>query len=257
MRRVVVISDIQAPLHDKKMVEAVTLAVKGMKLGPDDLVAVVGDECDSTSIGRWVRGRAQEYTDNLQVALDTTHDIIKGFREAAPRTPVIVQRSNHTTDRIQNYVNKHAPALAPLRGLDWASLMRYDEIDVQLRLWPTPIAPGWLMAHGDELSGSSRIAGGLAMGLSRRFGKSVVCGHSHKAGIQHDHDSHSGKITRYLFGMEVGSLMSLPKAQYLKSGGANWTHGFGVLYQHGNHVTPNLVPIVNRGFTLEGKHHSW
>lgn len=91
----------------------------------------------------------------------------------------------------------------------------------------------------------------------RREGKTAITQNSHKAGIQHDHDSHSGKITRYLFGMEVGSLMSLPKAQYLKSGGANWTHGFGVLYQHGNHVTPNLVPIVNRGFTLEGKHHSW
>lgn len=252
MKRIVVVSDIQAPLHDPKMVRGVTEFIGDYQ---PDMIATVGDECDCTSIGRWVRGRAEEHTADLQKAIDATHSIMRGFREAAPNAHMVVQRSNHTTTRLENYIGTHAPALSPIRGLDWKSLMGYGELDIELSLQPTVIAPGWLMMHGDE-GRSATYSGGTALKLANQVGESVVCGHTHKQGLLHDHDSHSGRITKRRFGFEVGHLMDLREASYIKAG-ANWQAGFGLLYVDGKHVTPTPIPIVGNRFTVEGKSYSW
>lgn len=252
MKRIVVVSDMQIPLHSPKMVTAVTEFIGDYQ---PDMVATVGDECDCTSIGRWVRGRAEEHTSDLQKAIDATHSIMRGFREAAPHAHMVVQRSNHTTTRLENYIGTHAPALSPIRGLDWKSLMGYGELDIELSLQPTVIAPGWLMMHGDE-GRSATYSGGTALKLANQVGESVVCGHTHKQGLIHDHDSHSGRITKRRFGFEVGHLMDLRKASYIKAG-ANWQAGFGLLYVDGKHVTPTPIPIVGNRFTVEGKSYSW
>lgn len=257
MRRIVVVSDIQAPLHDVKAVEAVTEFIGDFQ---PDMVATVGDEADCTSISRHVRGRDKEYTDNLQAGLDSAHAVMRGFREAAPRAEMVVQRSNHTTTRLENYIGLHAPGIASLRGLTWPALMRYDEIDVKLSLAPTLIAPGWHMLHGDE-GRSATYAGGTALKLANQLGTSVLCGHTHKQGLIHDHDAHSGKVTKHRFGFEVGHLMDMRKADaanggYLKFGGSNWQAGFGLLYVTGKAVLPVPVPIVNGKFVVEGKEYT-
>lgn len=252
MKRIVVVSDIQAPLHDARAVRAVTAAIHDLQ---PEMVATVGDECDCTALGKWVRGRDEEYTANLQQAIDSTHSVMRGFREAAPNAHMVVQRSNHTTDRLENYIGLHAPALSSIRGLDWSSLMRYGELDIKLSLAPTVLAPGWVMMHGDE-GRSATTAGGTALKLANQVGASVICGHTHKAGIQHDHKAHSGKVNKHLFGVEAGNLMDMRKASYLKYGGSNWTQGFAILYVDGKHVIPHLVPIIGGRFVVEGKQYN-
>jgi len=111
-----------------------------------------------------------------------------------------------------------------------------------------------LMMHGDE-GRSATYSGGTALKLANQVGESVVCGHTHKQGLLHDHDSHSGRITKRRFGFEVGHLMDLRKASYIKAG-ANWQAGFGLLYVDGKHVTPTPIPIVGNRFSVEGKSYS-
>jgi len=251
VKRIMVVSDIQAPLHDKRAVAAVMACARDLQ--PEKLVTV-GDECDSTSLGRWVRGRAQEFTDNLQLAIDATHTIMRGFREACPDAEMIVQRSNHTTDRLENYINTHAPALAALRGFTWGDLMGYPELGIKLSMQPTVLAPGFCMMHGDE-GRSATYAGGTALKLANALGESVVCGHTHKLGLLHDHKAYSGGVHKHLFGIECGHLMDMKKASYLKYGGANWNQGFVILYQIGRTVIPALIPIVGGRFVVEGKQY--
>ena len=113
-------------------------------------------------------------------------------------------------------------------------------------------ARGWAVAHGDEGS-LNRTAGGTALSLAKRSGVSVVCGHTHKLGIQHDHSAYNGRTTRTLFGVEVGHMMDLNKAGYLKTGGANWQAGFAIGYLSDSGVmTPVTIPVLNNSFVVEG-----
>lgn len=252
MKRVVVLSDMQIPYHDGKVVSAVQSFVKDYQ--PDELYCV-GDEADSPEPSRWTKGSAGEFAGTLQKGLDLTASIMKTFKENINGNPFHVMRSNHG-DRIENYVNKFAPALASLRDLEYQRLLGYRDNGITFhdRIWN--FAPGWGLAHGDEGS-SVRTPGGTALSLARKSGVSIVCGHTHKLGIQHEHQGFNGRLVSRLYGIEVGHMMDLNKAGYLKHGAANWQTGFGILYIDKGKVTPTVVPINGKSFIVEGKKYEW
>ena len=99
------------------------------------------------------------------------------------------------------------------------------------------------MAHGDE-GRAIQVPGSTAMSLAKKLGKSVVCGHTHKLGLQHETTGLYGK-NRTLFGLEVGHMMDMKQASYLTSGIANWQQGVGMLIEHKRKVTPYAIPIID------------
>lgn len=251
MKRIVVLSDLQVPYHDRKLVSLVQQFVADYE--PDELFCV-GDEADSPEPSRWNKGTAGEYAGTLQKGLDETHAVMKGFKEALGDKPFHVQRSNHG-DRIEHYVRRYAPALDSLRSLEYTTLLGYDELDITFHEELFRFAPGWAMAHGDEGS-LIRTSGGTALSLAKRTGLSIVCGHTHRLGIQHEHTAYNGKLNGKLYGVEVGHMMDLRKASYLKSGGANWQAGFAILYVDGSRVTPSVIPVIGKSFVVEGEVYS-
>ena len=189
-----------------------------------------------------------EYEDTLQESIDETYNIMADFRAALGRNkPFIIQRSNHT-DRIETYIRKNAPAFAPLRNLRVETLLGYSDLGIQYLHKMKELVPGWVMAHGDEAS-LSRIPGSTALGLAKKIGKSIVCGHTHRLGLQHDTTGLNGK-TRTIFGLEVGHLMDIKQASYLTSGIANWQQGFGLLIEKKGKYTPYTVPFINGDIVL-------
>ena len=247
-----VVSDMQIPFHDRKAVEAVTGFIADYQ---PDVILCVGDESDSPEPSRWNRGMAGEYAGTLQKGLDETHSVLADMRAAAPNAQFHLQRSNHT-DRIKTYIGRYAPALTSLRAVQYEALIGLAELDVTFHKEPYAFAPGWVMMHGDEGS-LNRTAGGTALGLARRVGASVVCGHTHRAGLIHDHASMNGRITRPLWGFEVGNLMDMRQAGYLGAGSANWQQAIGLFHVDGKRVTPTLVPITSKAFTVEGVTYEW
>jgi hypothetical protein len=248
-KTVVIVSDMQIPLHDPKAVRNVISFVRDF--GPDVLVNV-GDDADCTEVGSWKRGLAAEYGNTFQDGLDDTRAIHRMFRNALGDKPYHVSRSNHT-DRLQAYIAKHAPALSPVRELSLHNLLGYSELEIRFHREPFQIAPGWVCAHGDEGS-LSRIAGRTAGLLAEKWGVSVACGHSHRAGLSQKSYGFAGKVTKTLTGLEVGHLMDVKKATYLDGGHADWQQAFAVLYVHSGKVTPVLVPVHPGGkFSVEGK----
>lgn len=255
MKRIVILSDLQVPYHDKQAVKAVTSFVKDYQ--PDELLCV-GDEADSPEVSRWNKSTAGEYAGTLQRGLDATRNVLRGFREAVgDGVPFTIHRSNHT-DRIKTYVERYAPGLSGLRALDYPTLVGYDELDINFNPRPKEIAPGWVMVHGDE-AGMNRTSGGTALGIARKIGKSVISGHTHKLGLQHEHTYLNGSSTGRLFGLEVGHLMDLREASkmYLKLGTANWQQGFGILYVDKDKVYPSVIPLMGKSFVVEGKKYKW
>ena len=108
--------------------------------------------------------------------------------------------------------------------------------------------------HGDE-AGVSGVPGQTAWGLTQKVGLSVACGHTHRLGLRPHTQSVNGKITRTLYGMEVGCLMDFKEAKYAKT--HNWQQGFGMLYVDEKKVSPVLIPIENKSFVVEGHRYSW
>jgi hypothetical protein len=248
-KTVLIVSDIQAPLHDGAALDNVIAFARDLK--PDRLVNV-GDDWDAHEISQWSRGKAGEYAGTLQAGLDAVASIHARFREAVGDILYDVSRSNHG-DRLRKYLAQYAPALSSLRSLDIEELAGYKAAGITYHSKPFEIAPGWLACHGDE-GPFSKIPGRTAGLLAETWRASVVCGHTHRAGLTVKGHGHSGKMLGAEWGMEVGHLMDVSKAGYLKGGSCDWQQAIGLLRVRGDRVHPELIPINDDGsFCADGQ----
>ena len=245
-RSTVILPDTQVPYQHKRFVSALQQFVKDYE---PDALAHVGDGLDAPEPSRWNRGMAGEYAPTLQKSVNEFHDMLAGFRKALGDKPFHFKMGNHD-ERVETYVHRYAPALGSIDALRFENLTRLNELEIECHRSLFDIAPGWVIAHGHE-SGLNRTAGGTAMGLARKVGKSVVCGHTHRAGLQHETTGYNGKV-RTIFGMEVGHAMDLKGAHYLKFGGANWAQAFGILHTDGKSTWPQMVYVQGNQFIVDG-----
>jgi hypothetical protein len=146
------------------------------------------------------------------------------------------------------------PGLLGLPELELKNFLRLDELGITYHEEAFRVAPGWAIMHGDE-AGVSGVPGQTAWGLTQKTGLSIACGHTHRAGIRPHTQGVNGRVTRTLYGMEVGCLMDFTKAGYTKT--HNWQQAFGILYVDGNKVSPTLIYIDNKSFVVEGHRYSW
>lgn len=255
-KTIVVMPDVQAPLHDQAMVDKFIQFLADYE--PDEL-AQVGDFTDSTEISRWVRGKKPEFAGDLQQGFDISRYILEKIRDVFSGRFRIV-RSNHD-DRLELYIQGCAPGLASLRALTIENLVGFEDFGVEfirdevVELTPEARDP-WIMCHGDE-GALNQVAGRTAFNLAKnKFGANVICGHTHRAGLTSESYGYNGKIRDTRYGLEVGHFMDLTKADYLKKKGvgANWQQAFGILHVHGSQVYPQLVSVdYNGNFSVEGK----
>lgn len=243
MKTIVCVSDLQIPYHDKRAVANLAAFIKAYK--PTEVVSV-GDEMDMQTISKWSKGTPLEYERSIGRDRDETTRVLESLKVKH------IIRSNHT-DRLFNTVMMRAPGLLGLPELELPEFLRLDSIGATYHTKPYELAPGWLLMHGDE--GSMNSTGGLtALGLAKRTGKSVVCGHTHRLGLVHSTQAYDGGTPKTLFGMEVGNLMNYKHAKYIKGGLFTWQQGFGILYVDGKTVVPSVIPIQRDGsFIVEGK----
>lgn len=246
MKRVWVVSDLQVPFHDRRAVDAVAQCIADMK-EDGDIVVTSGDEIDLQTISRWATGTALEWERSIGRDRDATVQVLKDLQVS------VCPRSNHT-DRLFQQTVRRMPGLIGLPELELENFLRFPELGITYARDAYPLAPGWVLMHGDE-SGVSQIAGQTAAGLCKKVGMSVVCGHTHRLGLQPHTTSVNGKVTRTLWGFEVGNLMDMRKATYTKT--HNWQQGFGILYIHDGRVTPVAIPIEKKSFIVEGEQYSW
>ena len=245
IKRYLVISDLQIPYHHEAAVKNVIKLARREKF---DSVLCVGDEIDFQTISRWAEKTPLAYQQTLDADRKATQDILWALTENAKEAHIV--RSNHT-DRLYNTLLK-VPGLISLPELQYAKFMDFAGLGIRFHKKPFEFHKGWVLVHGDEGSMNSN-AGLTALGLAKKFGKSVVCGHTHRAGISAFTEG-IGASYRTLWGLEAGNVMDKRKASYLKAGSANWQMSVAVIETHGNHVSPMLVPINKDGsFTLYGK----
>ena len=244
MKKIVVISDLQVPYHDERAVRNVASFIKRFK--PDQVITI-GDEIDLPQISRWTEGTPGWFEQSLGADRDATVEILWDLQV----TDMI--RSNHT-DRLYNVIMKKIPAFLALPELKFEKFMKLDELGIKFHRKPLEFAPDWIAIHGDE--GSVKPTPGLtALDAAHKHGKSVVCGHTHRAGQSAFTEASGGVLGRILRGVEVGNLMDFKKAGYTK-GVANWQQAFAVFYVDKKTVTNTIVYIEKDGsFVFEGKRY--
>jgi predicted phosphodiesterase len=244
LKKIVVISDLQVPYHDERAVRNVASFIRRFK--PDQVITI-GDEIDLPQISRWTEGTPGWFEQSLGADRNATVEILWDLQV----TDMI--RSNHT-DRLYNVIMKKIPAFLALPELKFEKFMKLDELGIKFHRKPLEFAPDWIAIHGDE--GSVKPTPGLtALEAARRHGKSVVCGHTHRAGQSAFTEASGGVLGRVLRGVEVGNLMDFKKAGYTK-GVANWQQAFAVFYVDKKTVTNTIVHIEKDGsFVFEGKRY--
>jgi hypothetical protein len=244
LKKIVVISDLQVPYHDERAVRNVAAFIRRFK--PDQVITI-GDEIDLPQISRWTEGTPGWFEQSLGTDRDATVEILWDLQV----TDMI--RSNHT-DRLYNVIMKKIPAFLALPELKFEKFMKLDTLGIKFHRKPLEFAPDWIAIHGDE--GSVKPTPGLtALDSARKHGKSVVCGHTHRAGQSAFTEASGGVLGRVLRGVEVGNLMDFKKAGYTK-GVANWQQAFAVFYVDKKTVTNTIIHIEKDGsFVFEGKRY--
>jgi predicted phosphodiesterase len=251
-RRILILPDTQIPYHARREMKAVIRAVGDLQ--PDYLIHI-GDLLDLPQPSRWNKGTAGEFEGSVFEDSETAKKVLLEEIRAVYDGPFGIHEGNHD-ERARTYLAKYAPALAESGAFNMETLLDFDGFGIELLPEFYDVAPGWVSTHGHRGQISlSRIAGNTAMGAARKFGKSVVCGHTHRMAIITETKGYGGKITSQLTGMEVGHLMDQKQAQYLKGGVGNWQLGFGLLTVEGKSVKPEIVPITKGRFSVDG--HTW
>lgn len=244
MKRILVIPDLQIPLHDPHVVKNVISFAKKFK--PHQTVTL-GDEMDMTELGRWSEGKADWFAQTLDENRNLTVDILYQLGV----TDTI--RSNHT-DRLYNQISSKIPALGSLPELRFERFLKMDELGIKFHKDEMNIAPNWIAVHGDHTP--IKPQGGLsALEGARRRGKNVISGHTHRAGRSAFTEASGGRVGRILQGVEAGHLMN-PKLAHYTHGVMNWQQAFAIMYVHEKNVQVDLIHIEKDGtFIVSGKRY--
>ncbi|RJQ79942.1 hypothetical protein D5S17_09215 [Pseudonocardiaceae bacterium YIM PH 21723] len=244
----VVVSDTQIPYHDRKATAAVIRFIGAYQ--PDHVVQI-GDLMDYPQPSRWSKDTRAEFEGSIfedselakQKFLAPLREVFSG--------PVGVIEGNHDS-RPRDYLAKYAPALAESHAFDLPVLLDFQRFEVELLPDFYRFADGWVMCHGHKGGISlARTAGSTALNAARKFGVSVICGHTHRLGQVHHTTGYDARITSQLTGVEVGHLMDMSLAGYLKRATANWQSGFALVHVTGEHVHVQTIPITDGKFTVD------
>ncbi|MFD5050456.1 hypothetical protein [Streptomyces tendae] len=254
MKTFVFISDLQMPYHDRKAWRAVLNFIGDTQ--PDEVVNI-GDVTDYPQPSRWTKGTKAEFEGGaLKDAAYTRRYYCEALR-AEYEGPSSLLGSNHGI-RPGQYFAKNNPALLDdehPNPFTEDKLLRLDEYGIDFHEDFYDFAPGWTATHGHLGFSLSRYAGGTAIGAARKIGKSVVCGHTHRAGVISESRGYKGRVET-LTGLEIGNLMDMKQANYLKHGAGNWQQAFGIVRVSGTKVFPELVMINNAAFIVNGEKYS-
>lgn len=249
-KRIVVISDTQIPFDDRRALAAVVRFI--IDTQPDEVVHI-GDLMDYPSPSRWTKGSAEEFALRIKPDGEQCKRRFLAPLRAGYDGPVGIHEGNHD-ERPRTYLAKYAPALVEFEEqFRFENLLDFDGFGVEVLPEFNKVAPGWITTHGHR--GGVRLApkaADTAYNAMMRFNTSVVIGHTHRLGIK-PHTLGYGGDQKVLWSLEVGNLMNMQLAQYLKGATANWQTGFALLTVEGKHVKPELVPVINGRFSVDGR----
>lgn len=244
---ILVLPDTHYPDHDVRLWKAILRIVK--EIQPDEIIHI-GDLMDYPQPSRWTKGTRAEFEGNVyEDSEKAVRDILEPLRDVYDGTIRVIEGNHDLRPRV--YMEKYAPALSKTELFNFDKLLKFDDLGIETAPNFYEFAPGWIAAHG-HLGGIrlNQNAGMTALNAAKKIGKSLVMGHTHRAGICSYTVGIEGK-TSTITGVEVGHVMDTKKVTYLKGATGNWQQGIALLKVDGKHVTPQLVPVSAGKLTID------
>lgn len=236
--RILILPDTHYPIHDKRLWKATLEIVQDYQ--PDSIIHI-GDLMDYPQPSRWTKGTKEEFEGSVFEESDRAiREIIEPLRRVYTG-PIGVHEGNHDA-RPRLYMEKYAPALAG-DHFNFENLLRFDDFGITRLPDFNNVAPGWISTHG-HLGGIrlNQKPGMTALNAAIRVGKSIIMGHTHRAGISANTQGLDGSVNS-LWGVEVGHIIDPKKVGYLRGATGNWQQSLATLTVEGKHVTPRLIPV--------------
>jgi len=126
MKRIVIVSDLQVPFHDRHAVKNLVSFISKFK--PQEVVTI-GDEIDFNTISKWAEGTPEAYEQTLGEDRDEAVQVLYDLQV----TQMI--RSNHT-DRLYNQIMRKIPSFLSLPELRFEKFMQLDELGITFHKKP-------------------------------------------------------------------------------------------------------------------------
>ncbi len=238
--RVIIVNDLQRPFHAPRILEAVEKFWDD--LAPD-LEIYNGDIADFYLISDHDKNPSRRF--NFQNELDDTHGWLYQRATANPHARRLWDDGNHE-DRMRRWLWHHSAELASLRVLTVPELLGFEEMGIEWLSYGSRIRLlGFLIEHGNRVSGGGVYTNSVAPRMARDRGSSGMCGHTHKLGKYPWTDS-QGTHAYY----ENGCLCQT-EMEYMAF--PNWQHGFSYGVVHRNKLHVVQVSIYPDGFYAEGE----
>lgn len=241
MKKILFWPDTHAPYNDEN---AVDLALKVTTAFKPDVLVILGDFCDMYSVSSHDKDPRRKMT--LGEELAYCRALLKQVKKAAPQSCRRVFLAGNHEWRLERYINKNAPELVDLisdEGLLGLKTDNWEYVPYKKSLKLGEIR----VVHDIGKSGPT-----AHMDAVKVYGKNVVMGHTHAAGIHYSGtlggDQHVGMTCGWLGSYEDADYMHIDKAM------RSWMHGVGIGYQlDDGTVHLSFVPFVNNTAVVEGK----
>jgi predicted phosphodiesterase len=236
MRTWVVLSDIQIPFQDQKVLDLVTDFVRDLK--PHGVI-LNGDITDSYRLSRFTKNPFTEDPINR-------NDLVQEQREAGrllkklEKAPEKWWLGGNHEDRLRKYIWDKAPEFAGLSELTFPKLFHLSDYGFKWKEYGGHLDLGKLMVtHGSLVSKHSGQSGRAHM---EKYGTSILVGHTHRLGVYYRRDVR-GVHAAY----ENGCLCQLnPSYDHHP----DWQQGFSVVhtFDHGGFNVQQVPILHRRGF---------
>lgn len=248
MEKHIFLSDFQIPDQDDELIDLVYKFILDYK---PDHIHLVGDILNLTKVSKYLQDVYDKvsFWDEIQEGRRVLNQLVKVGRKANPKVKITFFEGNHE-ERLLKYLASKAPELADLQddgdymlslryilklkdlGIKWVGYKQdYDEHKL-------------IIEHGDRVRNQSAYT---AKAMLDSRGEMGISGHTHRLGM------HMKTLARRsIWWIENGCLNKLHHhSPYVKY--PDWQQGFTIASYIDGDWFPQLIPIVNKKFFVNGK----
>ena len=217
MKRVLIAGDTHFPWVDSGCLARFYKAIGHHK---PDVIVQIGDLYDMYSHSKFPR-KADLCTskEELCEARDGAESFWKNCRKEASRKCEFIQLLGNHDERPSKRINERYPEIASLVGID--DLFKFAGVRTILDTRSEFTIDSVIYTHGHFT--------GITGKHAAYYGRSVVHGHTHRGGVVY-HRLHGRTIWELDVGYMAGSAEPL---QYTATKTTKWTHGYGLVDEHG------------------------
>jgi hypothetical protein len=244
---IILLGDAHVPFHDPANLAAALGVIRAQRRIRLDMVILIGDIFDFYAVSKYDKNPLRRNL--LQDELIVAAEVLGQITEAAGDATKVFVRGNHE-QRLEDYIWRHAPALAGLPQLQIPALLGLESAGWQYEPFYYPVNDKFVVRHGDTVAGASGATAKKELDDALISGAS---GHVHRLGVHYRTAFvHRMKNEPPFVWVETGTL-ARPDLEYLEGKHPNWQPGLAIVrFDSDGYPFPEPVSIHNGRAVFSG-----